>query len=154
MRPSCCSKWNGLELGGSLQLHFYLQRRRDHTRVPTGRLKNTLCRSQSLRSPEQKGQPMSPERSVTISRDGQNSAVRCCLVRPRRVRICPKCSTVYKTVSSRPSILPVFNYLRFKQLRPSCCAKWNGLELRGSRQLHFYLHRDFHCVAYAAATAA
>jgi hypothetical protein len=36
-----------------------------------------------------------------------------------------------KTVSSRQPILPVFNYLRFKQLRPSCCGEWNGLELGG-----------------------
>ena len=44
-----------------------------------------------------------------------------------------------KTVFSRLPILPVFNYLRFKQLRPSCCGEWNGLEPGGSRQLHFYL---------------
>jgi hypothetical protein len=44
-----------------------------------------------------------------------------------------------KTVFSRPPILPVFNYLRFKQLRPSCCTLLNGLELGGTEQLHFYL---------------
>jgi len=44
-----------------------------------------------------------------------------------------------KTVFNHLPILPVFNYLRFKHLQPSCCGEWNGLELRGSGQLHFYL---------------
>ena len=44
-----------------------------------------------------------------------------------------------KAVFSREPIPPVFNHLRFKQLRPSCCGEWNGLELGGSRRLHFYL---------------
>lgn len=34
------------------------------------------------------------------------------------------------------------NCLCFKQLRPSRCGAWNGLELGGSRQLHFYLHLE------------
>jgi hypothetical protein len=39
---------------------------------------------------------------------------------------------VPETVSSGQRILSVFNDLCFKQLPPSCCGEWNGLELGGS----------------------